>query len=100
MTWWAILVTGLGTLAMKAVGPLVIGSREFPERIRRLLTLAAVSLLGALIAVSTFVAQGQVVLDARAAGVAAAGLLTWRGAPFPAVVVAAAVVAAAIRAVA
>ena len=55
-------------------------------------------MLAALIVVATFGADRALVLDARAAGVGAAVLAAWRRAPFPVVIVVAAVVTAAVRA--
>jgi len=48
--------------------------------------------------VGTFTIDRSLVLDARAAGVAVAAVAAWRRAPFPVVIVLAAVVTATIRA--
>jgi hypothetical protein len=56
-----------------------------------------VPLLAALILVQTFGDGRRFVLDARAPALAVAALLVWRCAPFLAVVVAAAAVAALLR---
>jgi branched-subunit amino acid transport protein len=98
VTWWAIIAVGLGTLAMRAAGPVLVGHIRLREDVQRILVLAAVALLGALIAISTFVKDGHLQVDARAAGVGVAAVLLWRRAPFPVVVIAAAVTAALIRA--
>ena len=99
MTWAAILTLGAGTYAMKAVGPVVLGSRTPPVWLQQLFTLVAVTLLASLVALSTFVDGRSVALDARAAGLAVASLCLWRRAPFIVVVVSAAATAAALRAV-
>jgi branched chain amino acid efflux pump len=100
MTWTAVLLLALGTYMMNAVGPVVVGSRRLPARVEEFFTLLAVTLLAALVAVSTLVTDGSLVIDARAAGVAAAGVAIILRAPFVVVVVIAAAVAAAVRALA
>ena len=99
-TWHVILVASAATLALKLAGHLVPASfleRERPARIADLLTVA---LLAALIAVQTL-GQGQaLVVDARVPAVIVAAALYALRVPFIVVVVAAALVAAGIRAVA
>ena len=99
-TWHVILVASGATLALKLAGHLVPASfleRERPARIADLLTVA---LLAALIAVQTL-GQGQaLVVDARVPAVIVAAALYALRVPFIVVVVAAALVAAGIRAVA
>jgi hypothetical protein len=68
-------------------------------RTRRVALLLPVALLAALIATNTFSAGDRLVLDARAAGLAAAALAVWRKAPFLVVVAVAAATAALLRAV-
>ena len=91
-----MIVLALGTYAMKAVGPVVVGSRKLPDKVEETFTLLAVTLLAALVAVSTFVSDGHLTIDARAAGVAAGAVAVVLRAPFVVVVVLAAAVAAAV----
>jgi branched-subunit amino acid transport protein len=100
MTWPAVLALALGTYAMKAAGPLVLGGRRLPDEIQTLFALLAVTLLSALIAISTFASGQHLQLDARAAGLVAAAAAVALRAPFVVVVVLAAAVAAAMRALA
>ena len=100
MTWAGVLVLAAGTYAMKAAGPLALGARRLPARAHELTTLLAVTLLGALIALSTFASGRHVALDARAAGLGAAAVAIALRAPFVVVVAVAAAVAALLRAVA
>ena len=99
-TWHLILIAAAATLALKLAGHLVPASfleRERPARIADLLTVA---LLAALIAVQTL-GQGQaLVVDARIPALIVAAALYALRVPFIVVVVAAAAVAAGIRAVA
>lgn len=101
MTWFAIIALAVGTYAMKAVGPLIVGRRAFPERLQRMFLLLAVALLAALIALSTFADGDRLMADGPLiAGMGAAGVAVWRRAPFVVVVILAAGVAAALRVVA
>ncbi|HEY1479087.1 MAG TPA: AzlD domain-containing protein [Gaiellales bacterium] len=97
MTWTWMFALALGTYAMRASAPLVLGSRRLPPLAERLGALVAVSLIAALVATST-VADGRTLhLDARVAGVGVGALAIWRGAPFPVVVVLAAATAGLLR---
>ncbi|MDH6237155.1 AzlD domain-containing protein [Cryobacterium sp. CG_9.6] len=99
MTIWQIVIAAsIAVLAIKFAGYLVpvrVLSRPAPARIADLLTVA---LLAALIAVQTLGTGQAIVLDARVPAVLVAALLFWLKVPFIVVVLAAAVVAAAIRA--
>jgi hypothetical protein len=96
--WLIVIIASLACLALKLGGYLVPESfldRPTPARVASLLTVA---LLAALVAVQTLAAGSQIVVDARVpALVVAAGLFALR-VPFIVVVIAAAVVAALVRA--
>ncbi|MFC8570848.1 AzlD domain-containing protein [Streptomyces sp. NPDC057245] len=96
--WIAIAATAVGCYAVKLAGLLVpAGALERPL-VRRLAALLPVALLAALTAQQTF-AEGQtLVVDARAAGVAAAAVALLLRAPFLLVVAAAVAVTAGVRA--
>ncbi|MFJ3925156.1 AzlD domain-containing protein [Streptomyces sp. NPDC090022] len=96
--WIAIGVTVVGCYAVKLAGLLVpAGVLERPA-VRQLAALLPVALLAALTAQQTFATGSELVLDARAAGLAAAGLALLLRAPFLVVVAAAVVVTAGVRA--
>ncbi|MDN0197582.1 AzlD domain-containing protein [Streptomyces sp. S.PNR 29] len=96
--WLAIGVTALGCYAVKLAGLLVpSGALERPL-VKRLAALLPVALLAALTAQQTFADGHALVLDARAAGLAAAGVALVLRAPFLLVVAAAVVVTAGVRA--
>ncbi|MCJ7671218.1 MAG: AzlD domain-containing protein [Acidimicrobiia bacterium] len=101
MTWgWPALVAlFVGSYALKAVGLVALANRRLPARVEELLALLPAALFGALIMVSTFGDGQSLVLDARAAGLAAAAVAVWRRANFIVVVLAAAVATAAVRAI-
>ncbi|WP_128374959.1 AzlD domain-containing protein [Streptomyces cavernae] len=96
--WIAIGVTAVGCYAVKLLGLLVPeGVLERPL-VQRLAALLPVALLAALTAQQTF-AEGQtLVLDAKAAGLAAAAVALLLRAPFLIVIAAAVVVTAGVRA--
>lgn len=96
------MIVGLfaGVYALKAAGPLLLGERRLPAWLSRLTTLLPAALLAALVATSTFADGRHLLLDARAVGVAAAGVALWRRASFVVVVIVAAVATALTRAVA
>ncbi|MER6619637.1 MULTISPECIES: AzlD domain-containing protein [unclassified Streptomyces] len=96
--WIAIVVTAVGCYAVKLAGLLVpAGVLERPL-VRRLAALLPVALLAALTAQQTFSDGQALVVDARAAGVAAAAVALVLRAPFLVVVGAAVVVTAGVRA--
>jgi branched-subunit amino acid transport protein len=78
-TWTTILVLAALTASIRASGPVLLGGRDLPELVMRAIALLAPALLAALIVVGTFTdADGDLELDARAAGLAAAGLILLR----------------------
>jgi branched-subunit amino acid transport protein len=98
---WAVIAgLAVSTFAIKAAGPLLLGERALPRWAFAVLALIAPALLAALTAVETFgAAHGTLSVDARAAGLLAAGTAIALRAPLVVTIGAAAVVAAAIRAV-
>ena len=72
---WITVFALCGSLIVtKAIGPVALGNRELPGAFTKVIDLLAPAILAALIAVGTFTdADGDLVLDARAAGLAAAG---------------------------
>ena len=97
-----ITVGGLtvATAAIKAFGPLVFGGRRLPPLVARVIPLLAPALLAALVVTETTGGHGRTItIDARLAGLAAAGVALWRGAPLIVVVIVAAAVTALLRAV-
>ncbi|MFC8450842.1 AzlD domain-containing protein [Kitasatospora sp. NPDC057223] len=95
--WTAIGATALGCYLLKLLGlSIPAGLLERPG-VRRYAALIPVALLAALTALQTFGHGGGLTLDARALGLAAAGLAVWRRAPFLLVVAIAVVVTALAR---
>jgi hypothetical protein len=100
--WVTIGVLALATAAIRASGPVLLGGRDIPTRLGRVVALLAPALLAALVVVQTLgsPAGGELEVDARIAGVGAAGCALAAGASALPVVALAAVVTATIRAVA
>ncbi len=95
--WIAVLVVTVASALMKASGPLVLGGRELPSGVRRVIGLVAPALLAGLIVVELS-ADGWDELDwTQVAGVAAAGAARLLRAPMLLAVVVGAAVAACLR---
>ena len=96
--WLAVALVGAATVALKAAGPVLLGGRELPARVRVLVGLLAPALLSALVVTATLASDRHVVVDARLAGVAAAAVSLRLRAPILVAVAVAAAVTAGIRA--
>ncbi len=96
--WIAIGVTAAGCYAVKLAGLLVPAGVLEKPLVKRLAALLPVALLAALTAQQTFADGQELVLDARAAGLAAAAVALVLRTPFLLVVAAAVVVTAGVRA--
>ena len=70
--WLAVVGLGLATIAIKALGPVLLGGRALPRPLVVAVPYLAPALLAALIVTQTMTAGQQLVLDARAAGLAVA----------------------------
>ena len=92
-----VLAVALGTIAIKATGPVLLGGRPLPPAVQRVVALLAPALLAALVATTAFGSAQGLALDARAAGLAVAAVAIALRAPVLLVVVLAAAVAAVIR---
>lgn len=91
-----ILLLGLGTFAMKAVGPVLVGGgRPVPSWLPAVGTVLPAALLSALVAVDLAAAPGD---RARLVGAAVAAVAVIVRAPFVVIVVGAALVTALLRA--
>ena len=96
--WLLILGCVAATVVIKAAGPVVLGGRELPPVVLRVIACMAPALLAALVATSAF-ADGQTYhVGAEAVGMAAGGVLLWRGRSVVLAVLVAMVVTAALRA--
>ncbi len=97
MLWIGIIVGALGCYLFKLAGLSVPRSVLERPRVQRIAALLPIVLLAALVAVQTFSFGSELVLDARAAGLAVAGVAVWRKLPFLVVVALAAFTTAMVR---
>jgi uncharacterized membrane protein len=95
--WGIVAAIGLGTMAIKAAGPVLLGGRPLPARVKSVVALLAPALLAALVATATLGEGQSLVVDARVIGVGAAVVALALRAPVLAVVLVAAVSAALAR---
>ena len=95
--WVIVLAVGLGTVAIKAAGPVLLGGHPLPPPVQRVVALLAPALLAALVATTAFGSGSALVLDARAVGLAVGAIAIVLRAPVLAVVIAAAATAALVR---
>ena len=100
--WIVVAVAGAATFALKAVGPVVLGgrARSLPPRVLAVVTLLAPTLLAALVATQVFGGDRELVVDARAMGIAAAALALVARLPILLVVLSAATATALTRLIA
>jgi branched-subunit amino acid transport protein len=96
--WVIVIVVGAATIALKAVGPVVLAGRELPPTLSTLLLLLAPALLGALVVTQAVGGDREIVLDERLVGIGAAIVAILFRLPLLAVVVIAAAVTAGVRA--
>lgn len=93
-----VAALALGTVALKAVGPLVAGGRRPPRAVLRVVAMLTPALIGALVLVDTVTEGGSIVLDARIAGVAVGAVALLLRAPTALALVLAAAATALLRA--
>jgi branched chain amino acid efflux pump len=103
-TWAVVILVGVATIEIKALGPVLMGGRPLPQRLDRVVALLAPALLAALVAINTFATSSasgqQLVVDARVLGLGAAAVAIRLRAPVLVVVIVAALVTAVARALA
>ena len=98
--WIVIVVVGAATIALKSVGPVLLGGRPLPEHLTGVVELLAPALLAALVVTQVVGGDEEIVLDARLVGLGAAVVAILLRAPLLVVVVAAAAATALVRLVA
>ena len=98
--WIIIGVVAAATIALKAVGPVLLGGRPLPDHLTGIVELLAPALLAALVVTQVVGGDEEIVLDARLVGLGAAVVAILLRAPLLVVVVAAAAATALVRLVA
>ena len=97
MTWTLIILLTIGAYAFKVTGLVFLGGRSLPPMFERCLALIPAAVVTALVMKDTFTTGQELVLDARALGIAVAGIAAWRKAPLIVVIVLGAAVTALVR---
>ena len=97
MTWTLIILLTIGSYAFKVTGLVILGGRTLPPIFERCLALIPAAVLTALVMKDTFTQGQELVLDARALGIAVAVIAAWRKAPLIVVIVLGAAVTALVR---
>jgi branched-subunit amino acid transport protein len=98
--WIVVAVVGVATVLFKAAGPVLLGRRPLPPRGQSVVDLLAPVMLTALVVTQTFGGDGEVTVDARLPGVAAAAVAILRRVPIIVAMLIAGVVTGLVRAVA
>jgi len=97
VTWTLIILLTLGAYAFKVTGLVFLGGRSLPPIFERCLALIPAAVVTALVMKDTFTNGQDLVLDARALGIAVAVIAAWRKAPLIVVIVLGAAVTALVR---
>jgi branched-subunit amino acid transport protein len=95
--WMVLSVLSIGTYALKAAGPLLLGNKSLPPLIERIVKYLPAALLAALVVTAAAASKGRLVADARLVGLASAMVALQRKAGFVTVVIVAAGVTALAR---
>jgi branched-subunit amino acid transport protein len=95
--WVVVAVVGVATVAIKGVGPVVLGGRELPAPVASVMRLLAPAVLAALVVVQVLEGERGIELDERLLGLAAAAVALLLRAPLVVVVVVAAATTALLR---
>lgn len=98
MSWWVIVLLAAGVAGQRLVGIFAGGAvlARVPV-LTKLASLIPAAVVAAVVVQLTLASGKTLVIDARFAGMAVAGVLVWRRAPFVVVIVAAAATTALLR---
>ncbi len=91
MMWWGVIGTSVAAYALKFLGHSIPHRYLENPKIQKTNLLIPITLLSALVAVQTFAEKSRLVIDHRAIGLAIAAIALKFRAPFPVVVVLAAI---------
>jgi branched-subunit amino acid transport protein len=95
--WISVVSVGAATIALKAVGPVLLGQRPLPSWLAGPVSLLAPAVLAAFVVTEAVGGHRSIVADARLIGVGAGGIAIALRAPILVVVVVAAAAAAIAR---
>lgn len=88
--WWGVAGTSVAAFALKYLGHSIPQRYLSHPKIQKTNLLIPITLLSALVAVQTFAQENKLVIDHRAVGLAVAAIALKFRAPFPVVVILAA----------
>ena len=88
--WWGVVGTSVAAFALKYLGHSIPQRYLAHPKIQKTNLLIPITLLSALVAVQTFSEKSKLIIDHRAVGLAVAVISLKLRAPFPAVVILAA----------
>lgn len=97
--WVLIVLVAVITAAIKAAGPIALGGRELPTWFSSIVTMMPAAVLAALVVTSALADGDELFIGPDTAGVAAAGIIAWRGGSVITCVLVAAAVTAGLRAI-
>ncbi len=95
--WLLIVLVAALTAAIKAAGPLALGGRELPAWFSSIVMVMPAAVLAALVVTAALANGEELAVGPDTAGVAAAGLIAWRGGSVIMCVLAAVAVTAGLR---
>ncbi len=95
--WVVVIMVGVATVTIKALGPVIMGGRPIPARLTGVVELLAPAVLSALVVTQALAKGESLTVDARLVGLAAAAVALWRRAPILVVIVVAATATALTR---
>ena len=96
-TWLVVAIVGTGTIACKAIGPVLLGGRTLPPQLAGIVDMLAPALLAALVVTQAVGSKDGIVLDTRLVGGAAGLVAILFRAPLIVVIVVAAAATALVR---
>ena len=97
--WILIILVAALTAAIKAAGPIALGGRELPAWFSSIVLAMPAAVLAALVVTAALANGEELSIGPETAGVAAAGVVAWRGGSVITCVVVAAAVTAGLRAI-
>ena len=97
--WLLIVLVAALTAAIKAAGPIALGGRELPAWFSAIVTAMPAAVLAALVVTAALANGDELSIGPETAGVAAAGIVAWRGGSVVTCVLVAAAVCAGLRAI-
>jgi branched-subunit amino acid transport protein len=97
--WVLIVLVAVITAAIKAAGPIALGGRELPPWFSSIVTVMPAAVLAALVVTAALADGDELYIGPDTAGVAAAGIIAWRGGSVITCVLVAAAVTAGLRAI-